>query len=133
MATRQGFAPVALLLIVAAISVGLITFLERNNSFSTASVKGTMVVAQGSEEISPSTAQRIAASNSNLSAISMTELVDVQSPTNKTAFKVSGIRNGNLLGIPISFPINVSVGAQTGQVVDVNQPFWVNLIDFLIR
>lgn len=45
------------------------------------------------------------------------------------AFKVTGTRTGKFLGlIPISAELEAEVGAQSGQILKVNQPFWLKLL-----
>lgn len=49
-------------------------------------------------------------------------------------FKVQGTKSGKFLGlIPISAPVETQIGAQTGNIVSVNEPGWFKLISNFVR
>lgn len=64
-----------------------------------------------------------------------TELVSSNKPGDKLAYNnIIGTKTGAILGLfPVNYQVETTVGAQTGQIININQPFWVNLLGFLIR
>lgn len=57
-----------------------------------------------------------------------------QNSQDKMVFKVQGVKTGSLFGlIPISMPVESEIGAETGDIVNVNQPLILTLLGRFIR
>ncbi len=62
------------------------------------------------------------------------EILSSTSATDSVVIKLTGAKTGSILGIiPVNQPVETEIGAQSGQIVNVNAPFWLRLISPLIR
>lgn len=85
--------------------------------------------------ILPDQASEIAKS-AGIAEIKNMELVETPKGEvgDKLAFKITGKRAGNFLGIfPIDGTMEAEVGAQSGLVLSVSQPWWLRILAPLIR
>lgn len=85
--------------------------------------------------ILPDQASEIARAE-GVAKIEAMELVEAQKTDSgdQLAFKITGKRAGSFLGVfPIDGTIEVGVGAQSGLVVFVSQPWWLSILSPLIR
>lgn len=81
--------------------------------------------------ILPDEAAEIAKKAGVQNQIEKIELVENEIPnaSEDVVFKLTGQRTGNLFGfIPVRAEVETEVGAQTGNVVKVNEPFWIRLL-----
>lgn len=84
----------------------------------------------------PDTASEVAMSAGVQNQIDKIQLItgNVPNSSEPLVFSITGKRTGYLLGlIPVSVPVDTTVGAQSGQLLQVNQPFWLQLLSPLIK
>ncbi len=82
----------------------------------------------------PDQASQVAQSAGVQNKIDKLEILSSTSGTDSVVIKLTGAKTGSILGlIPINQPVETEVGAQTGQIVNINAPFWLTLLSPLIR
>lgn len=82
----------------------------------------------------PDQASQVAQNAGVQNKIDKLEVLSSTSATDSVVIKLTGAKTGSILGlIPINQPVETEVGAQTGQIVNVNAPFWLRLLSPFIR
>lgn len=85
----------------------------------------------------PDQAAQVAQTAGVANLIEKVELVEApgaSTSTDATAFKITGKKTGNLLGlIPVSADVETQVGAQSGTVLSTTEPLWLRLLSGLIQ
>lgn len=85
--------------------------------------------------ILPDSASVIATTSGIVSKLEKIELQENKDNSEGEAvFKVSGVKRGVLLGfIPVVAPTSSLIGANTGQILKTDTPFWFRLLSFFIK
>lgn len=82
----------------------------------------------------PDQASDIAQNAGVQNKIEKLEILPSPSSTDSVVIKLTGAKTGSILGIiPINQPVETEVGAQTGRIVSINEPFWLRLLSPFIR
>lgn len=64
------------------------------------------------------------------------EIVENNQPSteDEIVFNLSGLKTGKLLGlIPVKSPVQAEIGANSGKILNIDQPFWLKLLSPLVK
>lgn len=102
-------------------------------SFDIQNKKVFVQIASGSEELKILPAQALAQLNDNQKPTTVQNVV-LKQDGDKIVFEASGTRESKFLGfIPVTVSVTTTLDSQTGAVVSVNNPWFLNAFGFLFR